>query len=152
MGIWLSACASLHGVDYKRRTALAVRVGEQTPLFLHPDTASAYTQELVSGSIVYCIGELADPWIVIRYHGTRYFAWGGHFSIVPAAQLGSGIVSAPANATYIGPRGGEYYYNGNGNKQYVTPQSIIDNNVMQTGPRGGQYYINRNGNKTYIKH
>jgi hypothetical protein len=54
--------------------------------------------------------------------------------------------------TYIGPRGGEYYINSSGNKTYITPQSTIDREPVQTGPRGGQYYINGNGRKTYIKH
>jgi hypothetical protein len=52
---------------------------------------------------------------------------------------------------YTGPRGGQYYINGNGNKTYITPPSTIYNNQIYTGPRGGQYYINQNGNKTYIK-
>ena len=52
---------------------------------------------------------------------------------------------------YTGPRGGQYYINGNGNRTYITPQSTINAYPMQTGPRGGQYYINGNGNKSYIK-
>jgi hypothetical protein len=65
---------------------------------------------------------------------------------------GNGYSGGASHATEIGPRGGEYYINGNGNKTYVTPQSTYDQQPVQTGPRGGQYYYNSNGRKTYIKH
>ena len=73
----------------------------------------------------------------------------------PAAATSTatgGLYYALPHDTYIGPRGGEYYYNGYGNKQYVTPPATLYSQPVQTGPRGGQYYINDNGRKAYIKH
>ncbi len=59
----------------------------------------------------------------------------------------------------IGPRGGCYYINRNGNKTYVDKSLCgisetynnpsLNQGKYITGPRGGCYYINRNGNKTY---
>lgn len=62
-----------------------------------------------------------------------------------------GSNSSSAHAIETGPRGGEYYINGNGNRTYITPQTTYDREPVQTGPRGGQYYYNSNGRKTYIK-
>lgn len=60
----------------------------------------------------------------------------------------------------IGPRGGCYYINGNGNKTYVDRglcgssysygSSSVSRGGYITGPRGGCYYINENGNKAYV--
>lgn len=68
-----------------------------------------------------------------------------------ASFASEGTPSYIYHDVYTGPRGGQYYINGNGNRQYITPTSTVDREEVRTGPRGGQYYINANGNKTYIK-
>jgi hypothetical protein len=66
----------------------------------------------------------------------------------------------------LGPRGGCYYINGNGNKTYVdhsfcgtapsrpatltAPSRRSSSSIYIRGPRGGCYYINSHGNKTYV--
>lgn len=92
---------------------------------------------------------------LIRYAGRKYLVESDALSLIDfAAQTPAyapGI--APTDRTlYVGPRGGTYYINGNGNRTYVTPESTIIEQPVQTGPRGGQYYYNSNGRKTYIKH
>ncbi|KAJ3028708.1 UNVERIFIED_CONTAM: hypothetical protein HDU68_001057 [Siphonaria sp. JEL0065] len=48
----------------------------------------------------------------------------------------------------VGPRGGEYYMNQNGNKSYL--RKCPEERELFVGPRGGQHYINKSGKKSYI--
>jgi hypothetical protein len=145
--LWLSACASSYHV-----TRLAPAAFQTTT------TATAYNgpngqvvESFSPGSTFYVVG-YSHEWVVVEGpHHAKYWLLGstvtpvGNYSDTPT-PVGT------THDTYTGPRGGHYYYNGNGNKTYVTPQSTIDSHNVQTGPRGGQYYINSHGNKTYIKH
>ena len=85
------------------------------------------------------------------------------------------VPSPASHQLHIGPRGGCYYVNSNGNKTYVdrsecsragasaAPQPLVTSGSgssgrrrsgggrqLHVGPRGGCYYINSNGNKTYV--
>ena len=128
---------------------------------------------LKSGQQYVISGETGDWWIVRAPDGEEYLVTTTALVLdmgapPPASILTNGYIYPPgrepaapqpsngyydnAHDVYTGPRGGEHYINGNGNKIYITPQSTIDTQPVQTGPRGGQYYINDNGRKTYIKH
>jgi hypothetical protein len=166
--VWLSSCATF--VPYattEPRTYYAVGA---TWAFKNPGELAAYN--VAPGQRVLVIGTYGN-WFVVRRGGDRLLVpdnalvpdMGGELlytdtPIYPVGYRAAGsgpdyYAPVPEGVThdvYTGPRGGHYYYNGNGNKTYVTPQSTIDNNLIQTGPRGGQYYLNSHGNKTYIKH
>lgn len=82
----------------------------------------------------------------------------------PAAKPDAGDVvitgkkGPDGQSVYQGIKGGQYYFNKNGNKTYLK----ADDNVVagkkgpqgQTvfkGPQGGEYYMDKNGKKTYLK-
>ena len=90
----------------------------------------------------------------------------------PSKNYGTGSTlisagSANGKQLIVGPRGGTYYENRNGNRTYVprdaprhsgtsTGSSHISSGsangaTLYQGPRGGTYYINSSGNKTYTK-
>ena len=146
--LWLTACAT---IPYSHVPHTAHFTSGYT------EAHNIYNQRVMlplgGGTFVRVVGfynELA----VIKFKGYRY--------TIPSDALGTTDYNAPLTGNsgrggvsnhdlYTGPRGGQYYINGNGNRTYITPQSTIDAYPMQTGPRGGQYYINGNGNKSYIK-
>lgn len=127
----------------------------RSPYGAAPRLAPAGTQVLI-------VGYYQDWWVVQGTAGKFYVAHADLVSSPVASYSGSApptgrYYSVPPETdgvyhdTYTGPRGGQYYYNGHGNRQYVTPQSTLNERPIQTGPRGGQYYLNDNGRKTYIK-
>lgn len=163
--LWLSSCASVG--HYMARESSGYYTIGNTWAFAGPHTHPIYT--LYPGQEVDVVGQRQDWYVVNR---------GGKLLLIPQYALvpigtgqpalqslyiyphgqfrdGServGYSTSSSHQTLTGPRGGEYYINGNGNKTYVTPQSTINRENVQTGPRGGQYYINGSGRKTYIKH
>jgi hypothetical protein len=50
---------------------------------------------------------------------------------------------------YIGPKGGEYYVNQNGNRTYYN--SAPAGKDVFVGPNGGEYYYSDSGKKVYIR-
>lgn len=151
----LTGCASLHGYTYEPVYHARHAIIRSVMLRNTPDSTWHTGVQLQPTGDVTVVGQ-QGIWAVIRYQGRRYFirlGALGRYSWANYAYYGP-TYYAPTSGyhdTYIGPRGGEYYYNGNGNQQYITPQSTIDQRTIYTGPRGGRYYINDNGNKTYIK-
>ena len=167
--LWLSSCASF--VSYTKAPETTYYSVGNSWAFPSPSGKPVY--RITPNQQVLVIGFYRDWWIVQRgeekllvpdaaleIKPTDYTIASRRF-IYPHHQIRteytSNIVSTPEQGSsnhdlYTGPRGGQYYINGNGNKTYVTPQSTIDRENVQTGPRGGQYYINGNGRKTYIKH
>jgi hypothetical protein len=150
--LWLSACAS--------STFVSV---DPTPYYTQYTTSvfkgphSGVVGTYAPGTSLSVVGR-SGVWLVVRGPGSATY-WIAENVVTPGYPSGGygGSYDAPTpigttHDTYTGPRGGHYYYNGNGNKTYVTPQSTINSHNVQTGPRGGQYYINSHGNKTYIKH
>lgn len=149
--LWLNACATL-----PRYTAMPPTTQYATiDTYGFRSLAGQPAVRVAAGQPYTIVGLTNDDWFIVSGNGRRFlvpraaFAPGG---VAPTPATAYPSYSAPVHDTYTGPRGGQYYYNGQGSKQYVTPQSTIDRQNVQTGPRGGQYYINRNGNKTYIKH
>ena len=66
------------------------------------------------------------------------------------------VYKAANGMTYaisVGPRGGQYYKDSNGEIHYLSrePKAIPSTAIIQTGPRGGQYYLNEKGRKIYVK-
>jgi len=164
--LWLSSCASF--VTYTTAPTTTYYAAGNTWAFHKPSGKPVY--QLKPGQQVSVIGFYRDWWVV--QHGEEKLlipdlslevnpsesTSASDWYYFPHGQIRtrSGGIAPNTNDTnhdlYTGPRGGQYYINGNGNKTYITPQSTIDRENVQTGPRGGQYYINSNGRKTYIKH
>jgi colicin import membrane protein len=76
---------------------------------------------------------------------------------VQTDKIISGQKGPDGQMVFEGPKGGQYYFNKNGNKTYLKPDDNIvpgkkgpDGQSVYLGPKGGQYYINKNGNKTFI--
>ena len=156
----LSACAPVFQSYLVSEPAL-YHLNDNTWAYRNPN-GSPIVQVQAGGEVV--IVGYHNDWLVAK-SGPQYYYIRRQF-LTPGASPSPTYyyASPPSRAsvpvetdgvyhdTYTGPRGGQYYYNGNGNKQYITPQSTLDERSIQTGPRGGQYYINDNGRKTYIKH
>lgn len=166
LALWLCSCSRLSYTVFPATTYYAVG---NTWAFKKPTGKPVY--ELAPNQQVSVIGSYLD-WRVAQRgkkillipdaalslspieYSIDYSIASGRY-ILPHGQVRSRsgeIISDSNHDLYTGPRGGQYYINGNGNKTYITPQSTIDREYIQTGPRGGKYYINSNGNKTYIKH
>ena len=156
--LW-AACTSLHGVTYTPVPRVYHAVVRPLRLRSVPDTTNLNGLLLDPNGDILEVGQ-TGIWSIIRFQGQRYFvrtrglgqySWAVYDRADPL-YYGAYNATSDSHSTYTGPRGGQYYINGNGNKTYITPESTIYTQPVQTGPRGGQYYINGNGNKTYIKH
>ncbi len=157
--LWLTACATYTPFNYTQTAPTPYQVA--LPVACYPSLTSRPTYRLSAHDQVTVVGIYGSHYVVYvnKQHllvSSNALVQSGPVSaestVEPVAESYNSPASSPSgHDTYTGPRGGQYYYNGNGNKQYITPQSTIDNNTIYTGPRGGQYYINGSGRKTYIK-
>ena len=154
----LAACTSLHGVTYTPVPHSYHAVTRNIQLRSLPDTTNLNGPKLNPDSDIFEVGQ-TGIWSIVRFQGKRYFvrtkglgqySW-AVYENEDGPYYGAYNATGDGRALYTGPRGGQYYINGNGNKTYITPESTILTHPVQTGPRGGQYYINDNGRKTYIK-
>lgn len=150
--IWLTACAALPRYSSTEPAAYYATIDT----YAYPGPTSQPAGRVSAGERYLVVGYYSG-WYVINSRGHKYLVAADALTVdtgtpPPPSAYPSPYQAPVGHDTYTGPRGGQYYYNGNGNKQYVTPQSTIDNNTIYTGPRGGQYYINGSGRKTYIKH
>jgi hypothetical protein len=156
----LTSCAIYTPYSYTQTAPTPYQAA--LPVACYPSLTSKPTYRLSAHDQVTVVGIYGSHYVVYvnKQHllvSSNALVQDGPISAESTATPTREAYSSPASSpsghdTYTGPRGGQYYYNGNGNKQYITPQSTIDRENVQTGPRGGQYYINSNGHKTYIKH
>lgn len=149
--VWLSACGGFRYTAFRYPSPYYAT--SAAPLYLGQGRAPVAT--LIAGERYNVVGVAGEYYVVVtKGHRTYLVSPSALMAVSSTTPASTDYSTAPAGTvhdTYTGPRGGRYYYNGNGNKTYVTPQSTLNREYIQTGPRGGQYYINKNGNKTYIK-
>ena len=147
MVLWITACAT----SYTRIPRTTYYVNHD--VYAYDRTTMAAAFPVPSGTPLVIVGYQGD-WSIFRAATGLFYIDNDALTLpddVPVGADYSGSAPASGHVLYTGPRGGQYYINGNGNKTYVTPESTIDTRPIQTGTRGGQYYINDNGRKTYIK-